>query len=348
MATLDVLLTDAGTTPGLQIMRSLSERGLRIGVCDPSGDGISFRSKYPKGRFKTPYSQDEWNFVKRLKEIVFQTGATMIIPVFHPEVLSKYRDEFPGVIIPVESPEKIILLDNKLKALELADRLDIPQPRRYADPDSVDHYPVVFKRVGGYGGDSVYFPKFRKALDNLAGNSFPGTYVITEEIAGCDVCVDALRWDGRFAAGAYKVILPRAKGASVLRESINAPEIIAYARRILESLDYQGVCGFDFRMAPDGKFYFLECNPRFSGGLCSQIASGFDIPYLLYLLAEGETVDFSSITVRTGVRTQSFSGTLDYLKRCRRQGKLTLELICTALFNRIRRWDDSGSCKGNA
>ena len=74
----------------------------------------------------------------------------------------------------------------------------------------------------------------------------------------------------------------KAKGISILRESIEGSDLIAVARKLLDAVDYQGVCGLDFRReAGTGKAYFLECNPRFSGGLCSQIASGFDLPALL-------------------------------------------------------------------
>lgn len=63
----------------------------------------------------------------------------------------------------------------------------------------------------------------------------------------------------------------------------------ACARTILEHLDYQGVCGFDFRVDNSGNVRLLECNPRFTGGVAAQAAAGFDIPWTLYSMLQEDT-----------------------------------------------------------
>jgi len=313
----DVLIFESGrSTVGRQIASRLHRHGIESCFID------------------NVRKLNEKDFISCVRSKAEECGAGVIIPVFNPEVLARHRAEFPGVVIACESEEKILLLDNKVSACGLASSLGVPVPREYSDTDSVDRYPVVFKRADGHGGDSVYFPKTRESLENLVRTSRPGSYLITEEIAGWDVSVDAFRWNGYFAAGAYKVLLPRAKGISVLRESIDAPDIVGYSRKMLDALDYNGVCGFDYRLDPDGRWWFLECNPRFSGGLRSQTASGFDVPWLLWQAVNGHCpgkVDF-----RSGVRTQYLKGSLDYLKRRHRQGKLclndVLECVCSGAF----------------
>ncbi len=63
----------------------------------------------------------------------------------------------------------------------------------------------------------------------------------------------------------------------------------ACAGTILEHLDYQGVCGFDFRADTSGNVRLLECNPRFTGGMAAQAAAGFDIPWTLYSMLKADT-----------------------------------------------------------
>lgn len=109
-----------------------------------------------------------------------------------------------------------------------------------------------------------------------------------------------LRWDNFFYGAVYRTILPRRKGSSILRKSIVAPELVAMTRRILDHIDFHGVCGVDFRIGRDGRAYFLECNPRFSGGLATQIQSGFDQPFLWWKLATGQSLDSESIRFRAG------------------------------------------------
>jgi len=245
-------------------------------------------------------------YIRALHKAVEEYNPKMILPVFFPEVLAAHRDEFPGINIPLESAEKLKLLDDKRSACKLVEALGIPQPRRYSSPDEVEIFPTVFKRPLGLGGDSVYFPKTRKALDNIIKTA--PEYLITDFIEGINVSVDALRWENFFFAAAYRVLEPQWKGVSKLRESVEAPQLVEYTRRILDAVGYRGVCGVDFRIEQEsGKAFFLECNPRFSGGLDSAIEAGFDIPWLFYRLACGETPDSSEIRFKPGIRTGEFT-----------------------------------------
>lgn len=311
-----VILTEAFGEVGRLVRRSLEDAGAEVFLFQP-----------------TLKVKDARNYVNELAAFQSLVKADMIIPIFFPEVISRYRDEFPEVEIPVDFEEKLQVLDNKLEACALASSLGIRMPRMYGSIDEVERYPVVFKRVGGHGGDSVYFPKKRESLAHLVGASLPGTYLITDEIPGDDVSVDAVRWDGFFFAAAYRVLLPRAKGVSILRESISSPELTETARRILDKVDYRGVCGLDFRVDSEGRSWFLECNPRFSGGIASQIASGFDVPAVLMSLVRGErpVVDF-----RPGVITRDNAAIREYLKRRLRQKKLDVRDVVLALFKRGR------------
>lgn len=316
--------------------------GLRVGLCDSSESPAAARSRYVTDFFHTCSPRCETQYVESLARIAGECSAKFLIPVFYPEVVARHRAVFPpDLIIPVDEAEKLELLDNKLSCCDLAESLGVVQPRRYSGLDEIPEYPVVFKRALGHGGDSVYFPRNRETLDHLLSNSREGTYLITEEIHGAEMSVDALRWGNFFAASAYRVILPKAKGASVLRESVDAPALIDAARKILDALDYRGVCGLDFCVDAGGRAYFLECNPRFSGGLASSIASGFDLPRLLLDAAQGRPLpDPAGLKLRTGVRTQSVSGSIAYLKRRRRQGKLTAGDILALLFSGARAYDD--------
>lgn len=224
--------------------------------------------------------KDEPGFLRELHKEVDKGDVAAIIPIFFPEVLSAHKNEFPGILIPLDSPEKIKFLDNKSSACALAAELGIPQPRFFTSPDEIETYPVVFKRPLGQGGDSVYFPKNRRALENLLKTeSHP---VVQEYIEGENVCVDTLRCpDGGFYAAAYRVLEPKGKGVSTLRAPADEPDLSAICGKMLEHIDYHGICGFDFRRSITGETYFLEANPRFSGGLETTLASGLDLPWLL-------------------------------------------------------------------
>ena len=316
----DVILAEAGNKVGRLVKRSLEQLGLHVLICDRR-----------EGDVLTLPASDSLNYALQIKSIAESCGAGMVIPIFYPEALAAHRELLGGIILPVDDAATLHTLDDKLCACALAESLGILQPHMYTSVDEVDHYPVVFKRTGGHGGDSAYFPKLRSSLEHLVAASVPGTYLISDEIDGYDASVDVLRWDGQFCASAYRVLLPKAKGVSIMRRSIDAPELVETARRILEAVDFRGVCGVDFRVERgSGKAYFLECNPRFSGGLASAMASGFDIPKYLWMLASGQQVRLPE-KPRTGVRTADIADLRGYLRRRISKRRLNADDILLAL-----------------
>lgn len=84
-------------------------------------------------------------------------------------------------------------------------------------------------------------------------------------------------------------------GPAVFREALSEGDSVLEKMRscaaiILEHLDYHGVCGFDFRADASGNVWFLECNPRFTGGICVQASAGLNLPLTLYRLMSKECV----------------------------------------------------------
>ena len=253
-----IVLTSAAGSVGETVRRSLESHGAQVTVFEG-----------PDAR------KDTAGFLRELRRMVDSSGPVLLLPVFFPEVLAVHRDLFPECIIPLDPAEKIKMLDNKVSACDLAEKLGIPQPRRFKTADEDLQFPLVFKRATGHGGDSVYFPRDKKALANLVRTS--GEYLITEFVDGENWCTDCLRTGKSFRAASYRVLEPQGKGVSTKREAVKAPQLEEYCRRMLEAVDYQGVCGMDFRRSADGRFYLLECNPRFSGGIETTLESGFDI-----------------------------------------------------------------------
>lgn len=264
-----IVLTSAAGSVGETVRRSLESHGAHVTVFEG-----------PDAR------KDTVGFIRELRRMVNDSGPVILLPVFFPEVLADHRDMFPECLIPLDQASKIRLLDNKLSACDLAESLGIPQPRRFEFNDGDLEFPAVFKRTTGQGGDSVYFPRDRKALANLIRTSCE--YLITEFVEGENWCTDCLRTGKSFRAASYRVLEPQGKGISTKREAVEAPELEEYCRKLLDAVDYHGVCGMDFRRSPDGRFHFLECNPRFSGGIETTLESGFDIvwEYIQSILSE--------------------------------------------------------------
>ena len=49
-------------------------------------------------------------------------------------------------------------------------------------------------------------------------------------------------------------------------------------RAIAQVLDIRGCVNFEFVEKQEREWYFLECNPRFSGGVAFSCMAGYDMP----------------------------------------------------------------------
>lgn len=205
------------------------------------------------------------------------------------KVVPVWEEAIKNARLVVENEATIRLLDSKVRFCGLAKKLGLRQPEVYGRIEDIpENMQVVFKRDISFGGHGVHLPRNPESLQNLIDHQSPGEpYLIERFIEGQDYSLDTVRIHGNFASGGYRSLSAKGNGPSECREILPEGDRLLEEMRIcakttLNDLDYQGVCGFDFRADISGNLYLLECNPRFTGGIASQAAAGFDIPWILY------------------------------------------------------------------
>ena len=258
------------------------------------------RLKVARVEFPQNVFRDESGYRRSLAKSLEHYSPAVVMPVGDSYAMSRAKDLLPaGCCATVDSPEKTALLNGKVSFSALCGKLGIRQPRLYStvsetglpsaaqagkmDKDEIVQ--VVFKRDISFGGHGVHRPLSIEALNQLIAHQRPGEpYLIEEYVSGCDYSVDAVRMGSFFSSGAYKTLSSNGNGPSLQRQSVDFPQLSEIARRIMEKVGYNGLCGFDFRIDSNGTPYILECNPRFTAGVRTQFEAGFDIPRLLYTL----------------------------------------------------------------
>lgn len=106
---------------------------------------------------------------------------------------------------------------------------------------------------------------------------------------------------------------PPLGGASVLRESIEAPaDILEPAVALARAIGLEGVCEVEFRRDRADRPLLMEINPRLAGTIENAAASGIDFPLMIWKWATGEPVEQVK-GHRTGVRTRWLHGDLRWL-----------------------------------
>lgn len=309
----DVILTYCWNRVGYTILKSLHQKGLKVWAADTSKRNICSMSKFCTGSFTypDPFTEED-AFIQVLKDKVAELRPRVLMPT-HDEsvVIMRHRDEFPvDLIIPYEGEEKLLLLANKAKSTEIARKAGVPVPEVYKSIDEVKSYPVVFKTVIGNSAKGVFFPKDREELVKLMDKHKDEETLLEEWIGGTDYSVDCVRWDGFCKTSVYHALVTKTDGGGTTtqREIVYMPQLEAAALKLMDAVDFHGVCGLDFRYdAENNKIAYIETNARFTGGLATPVAAGFDIPWVVYKLAtEGKYTE--PINVRIGTRTKWILG----------------------------------------
>lgn len=309
----DVILTYCWNRVGYTILKSLHKKGLKVWVADTSKKNICSMSKFCAGSFSYPDPfKEEEEFIKVLKKKIAELSPRILIPT-HDEsvVIMKHRDEFPqNLIIPYENHEKLLLLANKAKSTEIARQAGVPVPKIYKSIDEIENYPVVFKTVIGNSAKGVFFPNNKKELLKLMEQYNKEETILQEWINGTDYSVDCVRWNGFCKTSTYHALVTKTDGGGTTtqREIVNIPELESEAIKFLNAVDFHGVCGLDFRYDPQTrKIAYIETNARFTGGLATPVAAGFDIPWIVYKLATEDAYN-EPINIKIGTRTKWILG----------------------------------------
>lgn len=309
----DVILTYCWNRVGYTILKSLHSKGLKVWAADTSKKNICSMSKFCTGSFIYPDPfKEEDAFIKVLKEKITELRPRVLMPT-HDEsvVIMRHRDEFPKeLIIPYENAGKLLMLANKAESTEVARKAGVVIPEKYHSVDEVKRYPVVFKTVIGNSAKGVYFPKNREELLKLMDEHNDEETLLQEWISGTDYSVDCVRWDGFCKMSVYHALVTKTDGGGTTtqREIVEMPQLEAEAKKLMDAVDFHGVCGMDFRYDPEtNKIAYIETNARFTGGLATPVAAGFDIPWVVYQLATEGKYD-EPINVRIGTRTKWILG----------------------------------------
>lgn len=251
------------------VRASLESHGLRVASVD----------------FDQKVFRDEPGYRRELTKMIVSSSPKAVFPIGNTLALSRFKPYMPeGTVAAVEDERKIKILDLKVSFSCLMSEMGVRQPYIYRSVEEADGHDVIFKRDVSFGGHGVHRPKNADSLRNLISHQPQGEpYLIEEYIEGEDFSVDAVRFDGFFKASSYKAIAATGgNGPSTVREPLLYPELEIIAQAVMDKVGWHGACGFDFKVDSEGTPYILECNPRFTGGIGTQISSGFDIPYLIW------------------------------------------------------------------
>jgi predicted ATP-grasp superfamily ATP-dependent carboligase len=302
------LVLDAQYCHALCAVRSLGRQGALVDTASHKPNAQSFASRYRNEKLACPNpNRERTAYVQWLLETLKRGryDATLCFEEATADILSDYRDtvrHYTGC--PMPERDAFLMASRKDRASRLARECGLAVPQTHELQSFEDlaalartvSFPVVVKGVSSSGSQQVALADDAASLGHhvrrIAGlrqsDALP-LPVIQEFIPGSGYGATLLMRHGQLLASFQHRRLAEhdiASGVAFAHGatgavSVDEPEMLQAATRLLEALQWNGVAMVEFKRHRDtGAFYFIEINPRFVGSLELAVASGVDLPWL--------------------------------------------------------------------
>jgi carbamoyl-phosphate synthase large subunit len=294
MKPLKILITGAGTTTAvtaLKGLRAMKDRSLHITMGDMQQNcagaylGDDFVQMPPA---TTP------DFIERVTSICRERQIDLVIPIIDYEFVCWALAAEPLA----QSGTQVVI--SPVKALEICqekDRTDgyfrslgVPCPVTWRSKDIRDEqalpFPVIIKpRCGRASLDTYKAENLEEYLFYLPRVPDP---IVQPCLYGQEVTIDTISdLQGHFLAGSPRIRLEVKGGQAFKSITIDAPDLVDFARRIVEPLPIIGPSNIQCFVTNEG-VQFFEINPRFGAASILSIEAGMNGPAALVAMVRGQ------------------------------------------------------------
>lgn len=277
-----VLITAIGSFSADIAIKTAKQMGMRVVGCDIHDKELIVDAYNVDAFYKCPLSYDEVAYFQAIIKIIKREKITLLLASTDPEVdiLNKYRETLKAlnVTLCISSKKTIDICRDKYKLYEYLKNCGIkeiiqttPYQEFVADQAT---YPLVCKPKDGRSSQGVHYiyncEEF-KALD------LDNNYIIQPKIDGVIVTVDVIRHPitNQIIAIPRKELIRTLNGAGTSVYVYSDSYLENLSCKIAQILNISGCVNFEFILDEYGKYHFIECNPRFSGGIEFSCIAGY-------------------------------------------------------------------------
>jgi len=220
-----------------------------------------------------------------------ENGITAIIPTrdgdlpFYAENRERFAEK--GVAVMVSPHEAVEICRNKALFAKKLEEWGLPAIPTAEELDAVEAERVVVKENYGSGARRQLLDAGREeALQFSRQLQEP---VFQPYIEGREWSVDLYRTRSKKVKGVVARRRERVLfGESQVTTTAKKPELEALCEELAGRLDLYGHAVFQAIEDAEGKFHFVECNPRFGGASTASIAAGLESFYWFFLESRGK------------------------------------------------------------
>lgn len=229
------------------------------------------------------------NIYTDLENVIAKHDIHIILPFVDKaiEIAANLR-EYTNAFVPVSSVEICRTMFDKVQSSNWFDEKGILQPKKYQMKDDIS-YPAILKPRNGSASKGIIIAEKSEDIDNVVLEN----YLVQEYIPNAvEYTVDCYVSQN----GEPKSIVPRVRletaGGEVTRTMTRKNEkLIAIADKILRSGEFRGPITIQFITEQNEmRYYVMEINPRFGGGVIASIEAGSMVLEMLLDEYEGKEI----------------------------------------------------------
>lgn len=290
-----VLLTAIGSASANAARQSLKSAGYRVIGCDIYPKAWNVSAGEMDAFFNVPLANDADAYAAALLTAAKEYGIDAIIPLTDVEVdaLCMRKEAFraAGVTLCCLNAPVADLCRDKLRMARELDAAGICTVIPTYTPDTLPEaplYPLMLKPLRGRSSQAQAMVQNRGEL--MQTLRLREDYIIQPYLTGDIYTVDCARdAQGNTVTLTRRELLRTVSGLGTAVEILPRHPLDAVCVRILAYANIVGTVNMEF-IHHEGKYFFLEVNPRFSGGVGFSTLAGYDFTLAMLRCHAGETL----------------------------------------------------------
>ena len=302
-----VLVTAVGSNTAIGIIKALRlTNDVYIVGIDVNKAHLCAGAKLVDEFVTTPVFSDKDAYTETLLNLVRNKKIACVIPVHDSEieVVAEMKEAFPDATFwAVNSREIISVCNNKKLSNKKALEAGLKVPRWYDKIEQPSiNCPVIVKPLDGVSSRGISKVESREELEKILGED-EDDLIIQEFVEDAvEYTIDAYStYGGKYYGCVVRERIETRNGMSTKGVVVDDAKLEMLVQDYLNKLGFKGMSNLQF-FKKNEEFYFIEINPRFSGGGILSVAANFNSPAFTLMEAKGEALPaFDRVDIKTGL-----------------------------------------------
>lgn len=282
-----VLVTSTGSVATDITIKSLKRMGYKVVGCNIYPKEWIVESCEMDAFYQVPPVNKNEEYLEAIKNICHREKISFLFPMIDYEIdlYTKNRSWFESnnVKLCISPDHSLEFTRNKMKLQKFVEencpRTNSIPTQLLRDIDELKwNFPVVCKPYNGRSSQGLKYIYNKVEWENFMKEVDKDLYIVEPFIEGPIVMVEIVRQVNphKVVAMTRRELMSTPHGCSTTVLVYQDAELEAASKELADKLDVLGDINFEYILGRDGKYYLVECNPRFSAGCEFACMGGYD------------------------------------------------------------------------